>query len=684
MKNYHKDLIFLVLIISVYCFPIFFLGADRIEDYLTTHLSLKIIAENFYSPFLFYYDLYGPGTRLPLGIGIDYFYIPIIFIKNLKFFYLFSLILGFYIQLNYFKKIFKILKFKNFYILCFFYAFNITFLSNIISGDSIKTFFTLSLFPVIFYYLIKFLSSESDKYFYKFILIFIYTVLNSHPTTIFIFSIFCFLFILLNKKFFFLNKKYFYFGMILFFFLISEELYRLLYESSKFPEGERPLLIDVQIKHFSSGIVFIFKFFEDFFNFDFPYLSKTDSSDNRWLPFGGIIFYFALFWTIKLLIFKESKKIFFLNYIFILSIILTSIDITKYTFSLINNSHTIRDITNFISILIFGNFIQNIPNKKIFYAIISISILTTSLHVSSTIKMHFNSVKESDFNILKINSDYKKTVFYNLLKNISDKENVSKIYLSQAIWNLTNKENNKNKIFSEANIFSSSDFLDYQIFPFNGQFKNSSKYQLRKSERKMYSVIEPRFEEINDNIFLNLFNIKYLLILESEKNKINFNKFKEKDKIKFNSDYIILLEKIDNSKVIIKSLKETKTDSCKNFPTVECLLNINSFLSLSENISFKRLGLNKYEIKNKSFKSEKIVLPFLYDYGWKSESGNIKNIKNTLMYLELQQNSKDVIYYKDSIRLYLKILSIFTFIFLILIITTYDKKFTNKFLMLFK
>ena len=402
------------------------------------------------------------------------------------------------------------------------------------------------------------------------------------------------------------------------------------------------------------------------------------------MPFGGIIFYFALFWTIKLLIFKESKKIFFLNYIFLLSIILTSIDITKYTFSLINNSHTIRDITNFISILIFGNFIQNIPNKKIFYAIISISILTTSLHVSSTIKMHFNSVKESDFNILKINSDYKKTVFYNLLKNISDKENVSKIYLSQAIWNLTNKENNKNKIFSEANIFSSSDFLDYQIFPFNGQFKNSSKYQLRKSERKMYSVIEPRFEEINDNIFLNLFNIKYLLILESEKNKINFNKFKEKDKIKFNSDYIILLEKIDNSKVIIKSLKETKTDSCKNFPTVECLLNINSFLSLSENISFKRLGLNKYEIKNKSFKSEKIVLPFLYDYGWKSESGNIKNIKNTLMYLELQQNSKDVIYYKDSIRLYLKILSIFTFIFLILIITTYDKKFTNKFLMLFK
>ena len=167
-------------------------------------------------------------------------------------------------------------------------------------------------------------------------------------------------------------------------------------------------------------------------------------------------------------------------------------------------------------------------------------------------------------------------------------------------------------------------------------------------------------------------------------NKINFQKFKEMNKIKFNSDYIILLEKIDNRKVIIKSLKETNTNNCKNFPMVKCLLNLNSTFSLSENISFKRLGLNKYEVKNKSFKPERIVLPFLYDYGWKSESGNIKNIKNTFMYLELPQNSKNVIYYKDSIRLYLKILSIFTFIFLILIVTTYDKKFTNKFLMLFK
>ena len=88
MKTYQKDLLFLTFIISVYIFPISIVGAERTEDYSTTHFSLEIIAENFFSPFIFYYDLLGPGSRMPLGIGIDYFYLPIFLIKNLKFFFL--------------------------------------------------------------------------------------------------------------------------------------------------------------------------------------------------------------------------------------------------------------------------------------------------------------------------------------------------------------------------------------------------------------------------------------------------------------------------------------------------------------------------------------------------------------------------------------------------------------------
>ena len=50
-------------------------------------------------------------------------------------------------------------------------------------------------------------------------------------------------------------------------------------------------------------------------------------------------------------------------------------------------------------------------------------------------RLRFRLLKESDFNILKINSDYKKAVFYNFKKNINDKKDVSKIYLSQVILN---------------------------------------------------------------------------------------------------------------------------------------------------------------------------------------------------------------------------------------------------------
>ena len=50
-------------------------------------------------------------------------------------------------------------------------------------------------------------------------------------------------------------------------------------------------------------------------NFDFPFLSKTDVFDNRTLPFGGILFYFSFFWSFSLILRKDSKSIFYLNYI---------------------------------------------------------------------------------------------------------------------------------------------------------------------------------------------------------------------------------------------------------------------------------------------------------------------------------------------------------------------------------
>ena len=53
MKTYQKDFLFLVSISLIYFIPLYFLGAERMEDYTHTHFSLIILAKNLFSPFLF-------------------------------------------------------------------------------------------------------------------------------------------------------------------------------------------------------------------------------------------------------------------------------------------------------------------------------------------------------------------------------------------------------------------------------------------------------------------------------------------------------------------------------------------------------------------------------------------------------------------------------------------------------
>ena len=94
IKSYQKDFFYLAFVTLIFFVPIFFVGADRLEDTKYNHFSLLFQFQNLFNPFVFYYDLIGPGTRMPLGVGLDYFYPPAIFINNLKIFYLSSFILG--------------------------------------------------------------------------------------------------------------------------------------------------------------------------------------------------------------------------------------------------------------------------------------------------------------------------------------------------------------------------------------------------------------------------------------------------------------------------------------------------------------------------------------------------------------------------------------------------------------
>ena len=147
------------------------------------------------------------------------------------------------------------------------------------------------------------------------------------------------------------------------------------------------------------------------------------------------------------------------------------------------------------------------------------------MHISSSIYLKFK-VDRNNFDVIKKNDDVKNSIFSKTLENLDLKnKNFSKTYLSEGIWQKIH--NQDEEIFLDANIFKFVDLINYKIYPFNSEYKTASKYPLRKSSEKFYSNIHPRFEEINDDNFFNIFNIHYLIILDSEKKNIEINKFRD-------------------------------------------------------------------------------------------------------------------------------------------------------------
>lgn len=664
-KTLFKDLLFLAIIQSIYFIPLLIFGLDRIEDYQYNHFSVLILVKNFYSPFIFFYDLLGPGTRLPLGSGLNFFFPTAIFIENLKVFYFLTFIFGLYIQLNYLKKIFKFFEFKNPYILLLFYAFNIEILWQVFVGDSLKTFISVSCFPLIFYYLIKYLNLQTKYYLFKLILFVGYIILNTHEAFMLANSLGFFLLIVFNKKFFFLKEKYFYFGVVIFILIISENFYRLIYELNNFEDIFRSNILNLQLKHYFSGIVFFLKFFESHINIDFPFLSEFKAFDNFWLPFGGIIFYFAFYEAFRLIIKGKSEKIYYINYVFLSLIIISCLDLKNFSFSTINASWSLRDVNNFFSILLFGCFLHNIINLKLKRIIILCALIFTALHIFITIDYQYKKLKDQKYNFFKSNNNYQETVFYNKIYSANNKNiGFGKTYLSKEVWSSIKER--KTDIFLEANIFYFNDLIKYNIYPFNSEFKNAHKNQLRSSNEKMYSILSPRKEEINNEIFLNLFNIDFLMISKNEEKLIDLSKYEILSRIEKGDEKILFLKLKNFNKNIVLNFDQKNIENikCKTIEVINCLLKQPSLFESSEETQIKRLSLNKYEIKNMANVQQKVVLPFLYDSSWKTKKNRIENIKNSIMYVELEPNSKIEVYYQDNVRIFLKLLSLITFFLL--------------------
>ena len=58
-QNKIFELLILLFVVALYTVPLHFYGVEGTEDYSHTHFSLKLLADNFFNPLLFYFDLLG-------------------------------------------------------------------------------------------------------------------------------------------------------------------------------------------------------------------------------------------------------------------------------------------------------------------------------------------------------------------------------------------------------------------------------------------------------------------------------------------------------------------------------------------------------------------------------------------------------------------------------------------------
>ena len=675
-KNRFLDFLYIFLVLSTFLLPLNIYGFDKLEEYYFNLFSLKLSLDSK-SFFMFYYDLIGPGSRMPLGYGLDFLFLPIWFIKKINLFYFSTLCICFYLQINYWKKIQKYLGISHSYLYFLIYCFGITPIYYILTLDALKIVLGYSLILPIFYYLLKYFQKRENLDLLKLTIFFSYCFVNTQVVYVFSIFIFITIFTLLNSQYFFLRKKVFYFSILIFLIIISEHVLRLYNDLQLYSDiAQRPAIIDLSLKHFTSGIVFILKFFEHLFPVDFPYLSKFKPYDNFYLPFNGLLFYFGLFESIKMIINKNSKNFYYLNYIFLILIIISISNTTKFFF-IINANFVFRDLINFTSILLFMNFLKDIKKSFLKNIIIFSCILPVVFHLFLSIeKMSENNQKFNQFKFNSLNLSEKKNPFFPKDFKI---ENNSKFYLSEKIWN---DIENKNDFFINLNIFYYNDLIKYGVYPFNFSFKNSSKAALRDSNFLMYTLIDPRISEINNELFFELFNIEFLMIYQSELQKIDTSKFLILKTLSLDNDEIIIMKRKDYQKLVLKNEEKYLDFVERNcgylFDSIDCMLSNQSFFEKRKNISFKRNNMNNYTIENQTNENLNIMLPFLYDKGWKSNS-KITNVSDRLMTINIKANSEANLYYSDTFRIVMSLVSKITFLFLIIFVFYYNSKIIKRF-----
>ena len=685
-KNYIN-----ILILIIFTTPVFIFGINDLESYVVGLFSALIYQESLTGLFTFFYDFYGPGTKLPLGAG-PLFHPLNLFLYDLKVYYALFTIFHLFLQLNYTHKLLKLFKTEfNPYLLATILIFSLPNVMYGMADDWLGVFFSFCLFPAVFYYFVKIIEKKDRISYYKFSLYFCFWIINGNLAHISNFIIFFIIYFLITIKSMDHLKKIinlsFFINLVFIILILSEHIFYIFRELSYFDGWKR-----------YQGTYDLRNFIEIFY----PHKNFLSSFGIYRLPGNPILIYFSLsvalisaFNFINFLkktpirfLLKDTIKLFFIKtqtdinfkfcFLFFTFLVFSLLPLLSVVPS-VSAGWMVRDIVLYCSLLIY--FINYKRIKYGFRLLLNVLLIFYSLlffyiNINDKIKTNKNNF---------ILDKYQNTEFINKLEDLNlSKNDYQRIYLSPSLfphmW----------KGYEDEGIFAFTDLTKFNLSPFNGYFKYTSMKQFGDETNKMGGWIRSHYNLINDEFFLNIFKINFLLIVEDEINYLKNNNFNLIKKIKTGKHNLFLFKRNvinysvrdENLPILIKKLKSCKIRTLvsgvwvNSDSKLDCLLKNKNLFNHSTH-QLTRISNANFSITNTT-PNYYPVLPFVYDANWKSNNNNIIDGDNFLILLNTDDTKKNntIISYKDDIRFFLKILSLVSFLLLLLtIIFKKDGKF---------
>ena len=682
--------VFYVLAAIFFTLPIVIFGIKDREDYDLGLLSARIIYNEF-NFFIFFFDLYGPGVKFPIGQGL-FFHPLIIFLGNIKIFYFIFILTHILVQINYFSKTLKQFKISNNEIIpILLVIFSISNFNYIYSDDWISLFFSYSLLFVSFYYLNKIFIKDSLIAYVQFTLAISFMILNGHPGLIFVYILFFFLYGIFNKKLNLIFKKMPYVFLLILIIILSEYIYWLIEDTLSYNTIAKTIQESYSLKDYLLSLISpLFPLI----GYKLNSIMDMNFQTNR-LPSYGVLFFISALYGLYLFIKKKSSEINNLNCILLILILLSLTDITSYLY-IIAGIWQIRDVINLITIIIIAKLLtdtslsklsKKILNFSLFLILVIFYVGNILVNTSFNLKMknfvftvnpsisekifHKSNLKIQSTNNFIVDKPENKD-FLMILEKLNRNDNqYDRVYMSPNFYKIITNEYSPLRRYG---LYGPSDFLKFNLINFNVPLKNSSLESFVKADRKFYSENKPFYEDINSNIFLNIFKIKYLIISSKEMEEIkDKNLFLIRDQILLdNTEFFILEYHHTDLNTIVTDYEVSeifKLHECK-IDLRECINKIDELglYSYQDNIKIRRIGLNEYIIKNGSSTNTNVVSPFIFNKNWNYHN-NSSNLGKYLQTIKVNANQNVIIKHCDLNRFILKLISIiaFTALFIILI-----------------